>query len=187
MQHNTGGIRQEGGPVEPGERIGISFQTADLAITHWMARYSLTLLRLSLGIVFLWFGALKFFPQMSPAQDLAIRTIDMLSGGLVPATVALPLLAAWECLIGLGLLAGRGLRAILFLLYVQMLGTLTPVALFPSEVFTQFPYAPTLEGQYIIKNIVLISAGIVVGATVRGGGIVADPPTRESRQGHYPD
>lgn len=123
----------------------------------------------------------KFFPQMSPAQDLAIRTIDMLSGEFVPATVALPLLAAWECLIGIGLLAGKGLRAILFLLYVQMLGTLTPVALFPSEIFTQFPYAPTLEGQYIIKNMAPISAGIVVGATVRGGRIVADPPTGESR------
>ena len=104
---------------------------------------------------------------MSPAQDLAIRTIDMLSGEFVPATVALPLLAAWECLIGIGLLAGKGLRAILFLLYVQMLGTLTPVALFPSEIFTQFPYAPTLEGQYIIKNLVLIGAALYLGGRVR--------------------
>jgi uncharacterized membrane protein YkgB len=88
----------------------------------------------------------------------------------------LPLLAAWECLIGLGLLVGRGLRGILLLLYVQMLGTLTPIILFPDEVFVRIPYAPTLEGQYIIKNLVLISAGIVVGATVRGGRIVPEPP-----------
>jgi uncharacterized membrane protein YphA (DoxX/SURF4 family) len=165
------------------EDVKVSIQNADLAITRWMARYGLLLLRLSLGLIFLWFGALKFFPRMSPAQDLAIRTIDVLSGSLVPATIALPVLAAWECLIGIGLLVGRGLRAILFLLYVQMLGTLTPVVLLPSELFTRFPYAPTLEGQYIIKNLVLISAGIVVGATVRGGGIVADPPKGTFQRG----
>jgi hypothetical protein len=81
-------------------------------------------------------------------------------------------------LIGLGLLVGRGLRGILLLLYVQMLGTLTPIVLFPDEVFIRIPYVPTLEGQYIIKNLVLISAGIVVGATVRGGRIVPDPKGR---------
>jgi hypothetical protein len=91
--------------------------------------------------------------------------------------VSLPILATWECLVGVGLLVGRGLRGILLLLYAQMLGTLTPIVLFPHEVFVRVPYAPTLEGQYIIKNLVLISAGIVVGATVRGGALVPDPPT----------
>lgn len=147
----------------------------DLGVTDWMARYGLTMLRLSLGIVFLWFGALKFFPQLSPAQDLATRTISVLTGGFVSPEVSLPMLAAWECLIGLGLLIGRQLRAILFLLYAQMAGTLTPVVLFPNEVFAAIPYAPTLEGQYIIKNLVLISSGIVVGATVRGGKIISEP------------
>ncbi|MDQ3011816.1 MAG: hypothetical protein M3X11_14045, partial [Acidobacteriota bacterium] len=52
---------------------------------------------------------------------------------------------------------------------------LTPILLFPHEVFTRIPYAPTLEGQYIIKNLVLISGSIVVGATVRGGQMVAEP------------
>ena len=56
-----------------------------------------------------------------------------------------------------------------------MLGTLTPLFLFPAEVFTQIPYAPTLEGQYIIKNVVLIGAAMIVGATVRGGSVLADP------------
>ena len=151
---------------------------ADARITRWMARYGLLLLRSSLGIVFLWFGVLKFFPDLSPAEALAARTIHVLTGGRVPPEVSLPVLAAWECSIGLGLLVGRALRAVLFLLYVQMLGTMTPIVLFPHEVFTRFPYAPTLEGQYIIKNIVLISAGIVVGATVRGGHMVAGPGGR---------
>ena len=150
----------------------------DLAITRWMARVGIVLLRVSLGVVFLWFGALKFLPGASPAQELATRTIHTLSAGLVPASVSLPILAGWECLIGAGLLIGRGLRGILLLLYLQMLGTLTPILLFPHEVFTRIPYVPTLEGQYIIKNLVLISAGIVVGSTVRGGRIVPDAKAR---------
>lgn len=157
------------------EDVKESLESADRGVTRWMARYGLLLLRLSLGIVFLWFGVLKFFPEMSPAQELAGRTIGVLTGGLVKAKAALPILAGWECLIGIGLLVGRGLRIVLLLLYLQMLGTLTPIVLFPGEVFVHIPYAPTMEGQYIIKNVVLISAGIVIGATVRGGKIVADP------------
>lgn len=145
-----------------------------------MAHNGLTLLRISLGAIFLWFGFLKFFPGMSPADDLAARTIERLSGGLVGRDVAVPVLATWESLIGLGLLFGVFLRAILLLLGLQMIGTLTPLVLFPAEVFTHVPYAPTLEGQYIIKNAVLISAAIVLGATVRGGGLVAQPEVLEA-------
>jgi len=89
--------------------------------------------------------------------------------------VSLPLLAVWECVIGLGLLTARALRATLLLLFVQMLGTMLPLVMFPRETFTHVPYAPTLEGQYIIKNLVLIAAAIVVGATVRGGRITPEP------------
>lgn len=165
-------------------RMKKAFWQADLAIIRGMARVGPTLLRLSLGIIFLWFGVLKFLPGLSPAQDLAARTIRDLSGGMIGPEVSIPLLATWESLIGIGLLVGKGLRATLFLLYAQMAGTLTPLVLYPSEVFTRIPYAPTLEGQYIIKNLVLISAGIVVGATVRGGEIVPEPggTARKSRK-----
>jgi uncharacterized membrane protein YphA (DoxX/SURF4 family) len=159
------------------------FDAVDARITNWMARYGMPLLRISLGIVFLWFGALKFFHGLSPAQDLAARTIETLSFGIVHPSLSIPLLAAWECLIGLGLLFGVFMRVTLLLLAVQMAGTLTPLVLFPAEVFTRIPYAPTLEGQYIIKNAVLISAAIVLGATVRGGGLVAQ---RESNPVHPP-
>ena len=151
------------------------FNELDTTITNWMAKYGLLLLRLSLGFVFLWFGFLKFFPGLSPAQDLATRTIETLSFGLISPQVSIYILAVWECLIGIGLLVGRYMRVTLLLLFVQMLGTLTPLFLFPHEAFIYFPFVPTLEGQYIIKNAVLISAGIVLGATVRGGGLVADP------------
>lgn len=157
-------------------------ERVDVRLTRWMARHGLTLLRISLGIVFLWFGALKFFPGLSPANDLAARTIEQLSGGRIGSGVSVPVLATWESLIGLGLLLGVFLRAVLLLLLVQMMGTLTPLVLFPSEVFTYVPYAPTLEGQYIIKNAVLISAAIVLGATVRGGGLVSQPEVLEASE-----
>lgn len=155
------------------------FNDIDRRITRWMAEHGLTLLRLSLGFVFLWFGFLKFFPGLSPATDLATRTIETLTFGLVGPEVSIYILAVWECLIGLGLIFGRFMRVTLLLLFIQMLGTLTPLVLFPSEAFVHFPYAPTLEGQYIIKNAVLISAGLVLGATVRGGRLVADPEAIE--------
>lgn len=151
------------------------FDRVDVRITNWMARFGLLFLRVSLGFTFLWFGALKFFPGLSPAQELATSTTEILTLGLIAPEVAILLLAAWECLIGLGLISGRFMRATLLLLFVQMLGTVTPLFFFPQEVFTRFPYALTLEGQYIIKNVVLVSAGLVIGATVRGGAIVADP------------
>jgi uncharacterized membrane protein YphA (DoxX/SURF4 family) len=151
------------------------FDEIDQALSGWMARTGVVLLRISLGIVFFWFGLLKFFPDLSPAQALAARTIDVLTFGRVPSSLALPVLAAWECLIGLGLLSGRLTRVTLLAMFVQMIGTLTPLLLFPAETFLRFPYAPTLEGQYIIKNLVLVSAGLVIGATVRGGRLVAHP------------
>lgn len=143
-----------------------------------MATHGITLTRIALGIVFLWFGAIKFVPGWSPAEELAGRTIERITFGAIQPEIGLPILAAWESLIGIGLLAGRFLRATLLLLFAQMPGTLLPLVLFPAETFTAFPYAPTMEGQYIIKNLVLIGAAIVVGATVRGGELRAEPNHR---------
>ncbi|MDA1330487.1 MAG: DoxX family membrane protein [Chloroflexi bacterium] len=159
----------------PKPRLQDAFERVDIALTRWMARYGVDLLRISLGLVFFWFGALKFFPGMSPAAELATRTISILTFGLVPPVLGLTVLATWETLIGIGLIFKLLPRLTLFLLWVQMLGTITPLLLFPGETFIVFPLAPTLEGQYIFKNLVLISAGLVIGATVRGGRIVSDP------------
>ncbi|CAG0944656.1 thiosulfate dehydrogenase [quinone] large subunit [Anaerolineae bacterium] len=153
----------------------VLFERVDMLITNWMARYGIVLLRMSLGVVFFWFGVLKFFPGLSPAQDLATRTISLLTFGVISPSVSIIILASWECVIGLGLILGVFTRATLFLLFLQMFGTLMPIVFFPKEVFAEIPYAPTLEGQYIIKNLVLISAGLVIGATVRGGRVIADP------------
>jgi uncharacterized membrane protein YphA (DoxX/SURF4 family) len=159
------------------------FNAVDTRVTRWMARRGVQFLRISLGVVFFWFGVLKFFPGLSPATELAVRTIEVLTFGTVAPGVAINVLAAWESAIGLGLIFGVAMRATLFLLFVQMLGTIMPVFLFPELLFARIPYAPTLEGQYIIKNLVLISAGIVIGATVRGGGLVADPHRTPASEG----
>lgn len=152
-----------------------SIDRLDRRITEALAAHGLTVLRIALGIVFLWFGALKLVPGLSPAEDLAGRTIEVLTFGVVPRDVALPVLALWEVAIGLGLLAGRWMRATLLLLVVQMLGTVTPLVLFPGETWIRFPIAPTLEGQYILKNVVLVASAFVLGATVRGGELSPEP------------
>lgn len=151
------------------------FDRIDRRITETMAEHGLRLLRLALGVVFFWFGVLKFFPGASPAEALAGKTIETLTFGAIPEGAALMILAVWESAIGIGLFVGRWMRAVLLLLFVQMLGTITPLFLFPSETWATFPIAPTLEGQYIIKNIVIVSAAIVLGATVRGGELSPEP------------
>jgi uncharacterized membrane protein YphA (DoxX/SURF4 family) len=133
------------------------------------ARLSFAMLRVSLGLVFVWFGVIKFFPDLSPAQDLATRTMETLTFGMLGPSVSLAVLALWECLIGVGLISGRYLRATLALLLVQMAGTFTPLVLFPGETWVQFPVVPSMEGQYILKNLVLVSAALVIGAVALSG------------------
>ncbi len=148
------------------------FNTVDAQITRWMARYGLTLLRIGLGIIFFWFGALKLFPNLSPAEDLVRQTIFFVDPDLF-----IPVLAIWEMAIGLGLLVGRYMRLTLLLLFLQMPGTMLPLLILPHEVWTSFPFGLTMEGQYIIKNLVLVTAGIVLGGTVRGGYLEPEPKT----------
>lgn len=143
------------------------FDVVDRRITHWMARAGIPILRVALGVVFIWFGALKLFPGMSPAEELVIATVPW-----IPGRIFLPVLAVWEIAIGLGFLTGRALRLTILLLFLQMPGTLAPIVLLPGQVFTAFPVGLTLVGQYIVKNLVLIAAALVIGATVRGGRLV---------------
>ena len=165
------------------EQLRDLYTQTDDKITFFMRRYGILFLRFSLGVVFLWFGFLKFFPGLSPADQIATATITKLTFGIVKPNISIIILAIWETLIGLGLISGKFLRVTLFLLFTQMMGAMTPLLLFPAETFTQIPYAPTLEGQYIIKNLVLISAGMVVGATVRGGSIIEGNDKKHSKKG----
>lgn len=126
-----------------------------------MERVGIRVLRLSLGVVFVWFGALKLV-GMSPAEDLVRATVYWIPGDLF-----VPVLGAWEVLIGLFLLYRPTIRLALGLLFLQMPGTMLPLVLLPEVTFSSFPFGLTLEGQYIIKNLTLIAAALVVGGTAR--------------------
>lgn len=141
----------------------------DAAAHRWLVAHSLTLLRLSLGAVFLGFGALKLFPGVSPAQDLVTTTTKILTFGLVPGSVALAGVAVLECLIGVCLISGRALRPAIYLLGMELVGILSPVVLLTARLFSGPHHAPTLEGQYVLKDIILVAATLVLAATLRGG------------------
>lgn len=126
-----------------------------------MEKYGILLLRISLGVIFFWFGILKLI-GVSEANELATRTVYW-----IRPDVFIPILAIWEMLIGIGLLVRPLVRAAILLLMLQMPGTFLPLILLPEICWIHAPWAPTLEGQYIIKNLILISAAIVVGGTVR--------------------
>jgi len=140
------------------------FEQVDPVIAGWMERHGVRLLRWSVGVVFIWFGALKTV-GMSPAQELVARTVYWF-----PPDVFIPILGWWEVAIGLGLLIRPLARLAIALLFLQMPGTFLPLVLLPDICFTSIPFGLTIEGQYIVKNLVLISAAIVVGGTLR------DPP-----------
>jgi len=139
------------------------FDTLDRRIIKWMASNGLPILRVSLGVVFFWFGMLKFFPGLSPAEDLVRQSVSFIFN----PDYFLPVLAGWEVLIGIGLITGKFLRTTLLLLFLQMPGTLLPIFVLPEAVWTSFPFGLTLEGQYIVKNMVLIGGALIVGASVR--------------------
>lgn len=142
-------------------KLSPQLDALDGQIAGWMDRHGRYLLRVSLAIVFIWFGILKPL-GLSPAEELVKNTVYWLPGDLF-----VPILGWWEVAIGVGLLIRPLLRVALFLLFLQMPGTALPLVLLPHVCFTQFPYGLTLEGQYIIKNLTLISAAIVIGGTVR--------------------
>lgn len=125
-------------------------------------RNLLIILRTSIGIIYAWFGVLKFFHGYSPAEDIAINTINKLTFGLIPQPVNIMLLAIWECVLGICLIAGVWMRTALIFLFIHMLCTFTPLLFFPSVSFKYAPYGFTLVGQYIMKNIVIICAALLL-------------------------
>jgi len=140
----------------------------------FIERHGMDILRISVGIVFFWFGFLKFFGSTSAAEEIASRTISLITFDLLQPNVSMPLLAIIECVIGIGLLSKKGMKYVIPILYFQMAGAILPLFLFIDETWSSV-FVPTLLGQYIIKNCVLISAGIVLGVVSKGGALIADP------------
>ena len=139
-----------------------AYDKSDKVITRYMDMWGITLLRYSLGIIYVWFGALKPL-GISPAQELVENTVYWFDD---PQTFV-PILGIWEIVIGITICIKPLIRVAIFLLLIQMPGTFLPLILFPEVCFTDFPFGLTLEGQYIVKNLIIISAALVVGSTVR--------------------
>lgn len=152
-------------------RLGSWLVAVEGVVHGWLVRYARAGLRISMGAMFLGFGVLKYFPGVSPAQGLAVTTTRLLTFGLIPDAAALVLIATLECVIGLSLIVGKGLRGTVYLLAVQLVGILSPLVLLPARLFSGPFHAPTLEGQYVLKDIVLVAAAMVIATSFRGSRI----------------
>lgn len=137
------------------EPITIPLQNMREKIECWIGLQGTFLLRISIGLIYCLFGILKFFPNLSPAEDLATTTVHTLTFGLLSPELSIILLALWETAIGFLLLLNilRPLTIALVLLHIA--GTFTPLLLFPELTFT-------LVGQYILKNIIIVSSMLVI-------------------------
>ena len=156
------------------EKLPSWFHRTDRTVTHFMANAGLTLLRISIGIIYIWFGALKV-AGISPAADLIAASWSFVP---IPIETFTRLIGALEVLIGLGFISGIAMRAVILAMMLQMLGAFSPIVLSPARLWTSFPFGLTLEGQYVIKDIVFVSAALVIGATVRGGGLTEKPEVK---------
>mgnify|MGYP005847768453 CR=1 FL=1 len=135
-----------------------------MRVTHTLSlkKNPYSLLRISIGMLYLWFGGLKFFPGASPAEALASQTIELLTFHLLPDAFIIPSLAVLEFIIGILLVFTREFKVTFWLLMFHMLCTLMPLFILPEITFNQIPFQLTIEGQYIIKNLVIISAALVL-------------------------
>jgi uncharacterized membrane protein YkgB len=148
--------------------------TFDRLVVWTMDAFGIKFARLALGIVFIWFGALKMIGELSPAYDLIAATIYWLTPEII-----IPLLGLWEVAIGIAFLFPPLTRLALLLLIPQMPGTFLPLVLLPEVCFTIVPFGLTLEGQYIVKNLVIIACALIIGGTA----LRKDRSDREARTG----
>jgi uncharacterized membrane protein YkgB len=143
-----------------------SLAALDATIASSMRRWGVPALRVSMAIIFVWFGILKPL-GFSPAAPLVLATVGWMP--LLEPPQWLAVIGWWEVVIGVTFLHRATLRLAIALLAAQMVGTLLPLILLPEVTFQagHYPWAPTMEGQYIIKNLLIISAALVIGGTVR--------------------
>lgn len=134
----------------------------DSGITRWMGKNGITLLRITLAITYLWFGGLKLVGK-SPLNEVVKDSTP-----IIPRELAVPVTGVMEVLIGLGLLTRVAMRGTLALFFIQILGTFFVLIRTPQRAFQNGnPLLLTETGQFVIKNLVMLSAGLVVGSTLR--------------------
>ena len=152
----------------PAPLSGVRALAAHLA--EWTSRHSIALLRISVGAVFLVFAIPKFIPGASPVEGMVMRTVEALSLGIVPGAIGIVLVAVLETFIALTLITGRLLPLGLLAMAGAMLGFFSPLVLLPGELFDG---GLTLTAQYILKDVVLVTAGLVIMARALGARLVA--------------
>lgn len=133
-----------------------TFNTFYFKFSEKIEKHSVTIMRIALAIVYIWFGALKIF-GMSPAGELVEETVYWFNPALF-----IPILGGCEIIIGLGLLIKRFIPITIMLLLLHMAATFFPVFILKTLCFEGFPFCPTLVGQYIIKNLVLIAGALII-------------------------
>lgn len=132
-------------------------RTWDNSVLIAFQRWSVPALRIAMGLVFLWFGALKVF-GVSPVTPMLKATYSFMA---LPAFTAM--LGAWEILIGIGLVFKLALRRVLLLLCLHLMGTLAAALLAPSYFFVHGnPFVLTVSGEFVAKNLVFLMAGFVI-------------------------
>lgn len=164
------------GPLAPGDpttrqRSARRSDAVALALAVHLTRWSVPALRVTLGLVFLGFGVLKFFPGASPAEQIVTQTVGALTFGVVEGAAAVLLTAVVETVIGLTLLTGRGLKVGLIVLAVALVGMMSPAVLFADELFGD---GMTLMGQYVLKDVVFVAGAAVVAAVTLGARLTGD-------------
>ena len=154
------------GSTPPSDPLPEALDPVDRRLAAFMRRRGVLALRLSLAVIFVWFGILKPL-GLSPAGPLVRATVGWMP--LLSPDAWVAVIGWWEVVIGLTFLFHRTLRIAIALLALQMAGTFLPLVLLPHVTFQpgHIPWVPTLEGQYIIKNLLIISAALVIGGTVR--------------------
>ena len=140
----------------------------DLILASSRKIKQLPLIPVSIGLVYLWFGSLKFFSGLSPAENLAKNTIEHLTAGLILPELSIVLLAIWETLIGVLLICNIWYRFALNLAVIHIIFTFSPFLFFPDLLWTEAPFGLTLLGQYIVKNIVFLGVLLVLLSKAKG-------------------
>ena len=145
--------------------MGTIIQRADRVLLPFLHRWGVPALRVSLAVVFIWFGALKVF-GVSPVVDLVASTVYW-----VDPDWFVPALGGVELLVGVGLIANLGFRLVLAILTMQLIGTFLVFLLRPEVAFQDGnPLKLTVEGEFVVKNLVLLASAMVVGSRLRIGG-----------------
>lgn len=144
------------------QRVLSTFRTFDEKLTDYIQENGIGLLRISIGLIYLIFGFLKFLPNYSPAEELAAQTIGLITLGVFSGKIALYSLAIIECGIGALLMAHVQTRWIIRIALWHMVCTFFPLIILPETAFTHDPYSLSLVGQYILKNLIIICALLIV-------------------------